>query len=98
MRSMIQPEKDFCYICSEVYQKYYIDNLEEHHIFFGPNRTNSERHGMKVYLCQNHHRTGDMAVHNNRITDLWLKERAQRKFEETHTREQFTEIFGKNWL
>ena len=99
MRSIMQPEKDFCYVCSEAYKKYYwADDLEEHHIFFGPNRQNSERHGLKVWLCPEHHRTGDMAAHNNKLVDLWLKERAQRKFEETHDRKTFVEIFGKNWL
>ncbi len=98
MRSIIQPERDYCYICAEVYQRYYWEGLEEHHVFFGPNRKNSERHGMKVYLCPQHHREGDMAVHSNRITDIWLKERAQRKYEETHTRKEFTDIFGRSWL
>lgn len=98
MRSIIQPEKDFCYICSNVYQKYYLQELEEHHIFGGPDRTNSERCGLKVYLCRSHHREGPEAAHQNRITNLWLKERAQRIFEEKHSREEFVEIFKKNYL
>lgn len=30
--------------------------------------------------------------------DLKLKEMAQAKFEETHTREEFIRIFGRNYL
>ena len=52
---------------------------------------------MKVYLCPRHH-TGDMGVHNgNKTLDLTLKMIAQRKFEETY-KEEFIEIFGRNYL
>lgn len=34
----------------------------------------------------------------NRDTALELIRMAQSKFEETHTREEFMAIFGKNWL
>ena len=39
--------------------------LDEHHIFGGPNRKNSEEYGLKVYLCHDHHIYGPEAVHNN---------------------------------
>ena len=29
--------------------------LQEHHVFSGPNRTNSEENGLKIYLCRDHH-------------------------------------------
>ena len=98
MKSILQPEKDFCYICSNVYKKYYPQELEEHHVFNGPDRMNSERHGLKVYLCKYHHTEGAEAVHKNKITKLWLEERAQRIFEDTHSHEEFIRIFGKNYL
>ena len=37
-------------------------------------------------------------VHMNRAEDLKLIKMAQRKFEETHSREEFREIFGKSYL
>jgi hypothetical protein len=58
------------------------------------NRKNSEKHGLKVWLCNTHHHE----VHMNRKIDLMLIQTAQRKFEETHTRKEFMAIFGKNWL
>ena len=73
---------------------------EEHHIFFGTgNRKISEKYGLKVYLCYEHHR-GTNGVHgkNGRQLDLKLKERVQRTYEQTHTREEFMRIIGKNYL
>ena len=92
MKSILQTEKE-CYICGSPY-------VEEHHIFYGTsNRKNSERTGLKVYLCPYHHR-GQGGVHHagNKSLDLELKRIAQRKFEETHTREEFMRIFGQNYI
>lgn len=58
------------------------------------NRKNSEKYGLKVWLCHNHHHH----VHMNREVDLGLIQQAQILFEETHTREEFRAIFGKSWL
>jgi hypothetical protein len=91
MKSIIQAEKK-CFLCEKT------TGLEEHHIFFGTaNRKLSEKHGLKVWLCPYHHR-GRNSPHNSFVVNLTLKEIAQRKFEETHTREEFREIFGKSYL
>ena len=37
-------------------------------------------------------------MHKDRQTDLMVKQAAQRKFEETHSREEFMQIFGKNFI
>lgn len=88
MKSILQSEK-VCYLCEG------INDLEEHHIFFGTsNRANSEKTGLKVFLCHTCH----TIVHHNHKVDLELKEWAQRKYEETHSREEFRQIFGKSWL
>ena len=92
MKSIIQNEKK-CFFCGTT------QNLHDHHIFFGTsNRKQSERYGMKVWLCQEHH-TGSAGVHFNRDVDLALKELAQRTFEKViGDREIFRERFGKSWL
>ncbi|WP_167955081.1 hypothetical protein [Anaerosporobacter faecicola] len=91
MDSIMQTEKK-CFICAR--RKY----LEEHHIFGGTaNRKKSEKHGLKVWLCYEDHR-GNSGVHFNRVVDLALKAAGQKKFEETHTREEFRKEFGKSWL
>jgi hypothetical protein len=92
-KSIIQDKKE-CYICNSTY------NIEEHHIFFGTaNRKVSEKFGLKVFLCTEHHR-GTYGVHgkNGKLLDKQLKKMAQRKFEETYTRNEFIRNFGKNYL
>lgn len=81
-----------------------MNNLEEHHVFGGPNRKISEHYGLKVYLCRAHH-TGDIngnseAVHSpskNNYAEQ-LHELAQREFEERYSHEEFMDRFGRNYL
>jgi len=91
MKSIIQNEK-FCYVCGTTY------GLEEHHVIGGTaNRKQSEKYGLKVWLCPEHHR-GNSGVHFNKERDLEIKKLAQETFEREHTREEFRAIFGKSWL
>lgn len=72
---------------------------EVHHVFFGTaNRKLSEKWGMVARLCPKCHKDGKLAAHRCRETDLMLKMRYQRIFEETHSREEFVKIFGRNYL
>lgn len=71
------------------------------HIFFGhANRKISEEQGFWVYLAPWLHNASADGVHgkNGRELDLLLKRHAQAKFEETHTREEFMALIGKNYL
>ena len=93
MKSILQDRKE-SYISGNTY------NLEEHHIFFGTaNRKVSEKNGLKVWLTSEEHR-GTYGVHGKfgRDLDIKLKQDAQRKYEETHTREEFIKLIGKNYL
>jgi hypothetical protein len=91
MKSIIQEEKK-CFICGQTYW------LESHHCLHGTaNRKLAEKYGLKVWLCQEHHR-GNSGVHKNHMLDLTLKSVAQKKFEETHSRKEFIKIFGKSYL
>ena len=84
----MQTERECC-LCGTT-----ID-LECHHAIHGTsNRKNAEKYGLKVWACHRCH----MHIHNDRKVDLALICAAQKKFEETHTREEFMAIFGKNWL
>jgi hypothetical protein len=98
MKSIIQSEKK-CFLCGQNHE-YGPNRLEEHHIFFGnPDRKHSEKHGLKVYLCGDAcHRNGSKSPHKNRAVDIGLKAMAQSVFEETHSREEFMSIFGRNYL
>lgn len=74
--------------------------LERHHIYFGAGmRQISDKHGFWVWLKPEWHR-GTQGVHgrDGHKIDLRLKQDCQRKFEETHTREEFMAIIGRNYL
>lgn len=90
-KSIISNKKE-CFLCKTPY------GLHKHHIFGAYNRNNSEKYGCWVYLCAPHHNLSDVGVHFNREFDIELKQLAQFTFEKEHDREEFTKIFGKNWL
>lgn len=74
-------------------------NLQEHHVFGGPNRNLSEKYGFKVLLCIKHHTDNKHGVHGeNKNLRVVLKQIAQREFEKNHSREDFINIFGKSYL
>lgn len=91
MKSIMQTEKE-CWVCKKTYP------LEEHHVFGGINRRNSEKYGLKVWLCHNHHNEPPFGVHYDPEFMLFLHKVGQRKFEETHSHEEFMKIFGRNYL
>ena len=68
-------------------------------MLFRSNRKLSEKYGLKVYLCSEHHR-GIRGVHgrDGKTLDTYLKELAQSKFEEKESREKFRQIFGISYL
>lgn len=86
--------KNKCFICG------FTGHIHHHHIYHGTsNRDNSEEDGLKVPLCYECHE-GTNGVHgkNGRELDLYLKRLGQEKYEETHTREEFIERYGKSFL
>ena len=58
----------------------------------------SEKNGFIVPLTNDEHNMSDYGVHFNKELDLKLKRECQQKFEETHTREEFIRLIGKNYL
>lgn len=93
MDSIITGEKK-CYVCGAV------TNLHCHHIFMGANRKISEDNGFKVYLCGYHHNQSNDGVHgkDGHELDMWLKQEAQRRYEQTHSREDFIALIGRSFL
>ena len=90
MESMLQSEKE-CFFCGQK------THLERHHVMPGPNRKNSEKYGLTVWLCHEHH-TGDTGVHMNRTKDEMLRYFAQKRFEDMLGHELWMQVFGKNYL
>lgn len=92
-KSILQNEKE-CFITKST------NNLHKHHIFFGvANRKISEKNGFWVWLeGKYHNQDSKVDVHHNKKFDLYLKCKCQAKYEETHTREEFIKLIGKNYL
>ena len=72
--------------------------VHRHHIFEGARRHLSEEYGLVVPLCPECHTESDCSAHRCTSTALMLKRAAQRKFERSHAREEFIELFGRNYL
>lgn len=98
--SILHCKDGTCYLCMKLnhnYRKY--QEIQEHHVFPGkPGRQISEAEGFKVYLCPAHHLDGSEAVHNNHANMRLIQQDCQRKYEETHTREEFRSLMGRNYL
>lgn len=93
MNSIVQDlSVERCYVCGSSRW------LELHHIMHGTaNRRLATRYGLTCWLCRMHH-TGMFGVHNNQELNRKLQHDAQNAFEQAHTREEWMEIFGKNYL
>lgn len=89
-----------CYLCMRLRQDCDTRrDLQEHHVMSGTaNRKLSERYGLKVYLCLEHHTAGPCAVHNNARMQHILQEDAQKIFERKYSHEKWMEVFGRNYL
>lgn len=92
-KSILQGDTKRCYITGRT------NNLHLHHIFFGHGlRQISDREGFVVYLIPELHNMSNDGVHFNRELDLWLKRACQAKYEETHSREEFIALIGRNYI
>ena len=90
--SILQNNKE-CFISHKT------TNLVRHEIYYGTaNRKISKENGFWVWLTPEWHNMSENAVHFNPKLDLYLKEKCQRKFEETHERKEFMSLIGKNYL
>ncbi len=97
--SILHCKDGTCYLCMKLRKDYRLyPVVHEHHIYDGPNRSISEAEGLKVYLCLEHHIWGPGAVHNNQENMRILQQDGQRAYERTHTREEFMELIGRNYL
>lgn len=92
-KSILQTEKE-CFFTKAK------NGLHKHHIFNSYNRDNSEKYGLWVWLRWDRHIENSpyRTPHNDSGVDLYLKRLAQQAFEKTHTRKEFMDIFGRNYL
>ena len=95
MKSIIQTDRDYCYLCG---MNRNLEPLDEHHVFAGGNRQLSEKYGLKVYL--HHNKCHLYGVHKDGEMANKLKADVQRKAMEHYgwTVDDFIEIFGRNYI
>ena len=77
------------------------NRLQKHHIFHGSGKREiSDRNGFWVYLAPEKHLAGLGGLHANpgNGLDRALKCICQREYEKTHTREEFIDLIGKNYI
>ena len=101
MKSILHDKKDrTCFLCMLLHgDDSYKEVLHEHHVIFGlANRRLSERHGLKVYLCLQHHEIGPEAIHRNAEISDMVQAYAQRAFEKKWPEKNFYSIFGRNYI
>ena len=81
-----------CFICGR------ITELERHHVLGGvANRPLSEKYGLWVWLCREHH-TGKAGAQYDRKTGDSLKQLAQIAFEARYSHDEWMNVFRKNYL
>ena len=88
-KSIITSDLDHCYLCGAPYPQI-------HHIFNGSMKAKSEKYGLVMPLCMNHH-TGAEGVHTipGKMTET--KAFGQKMFELYYPELDFLKIFGKNY-
>lgn len=99
-KSILHRKDGTCYLCMKLNQNYQSHlYLEEHHAIPGnPGRRICEENGLKVYLCADHHRNSPAAVHENHENMRLIQKDAQRAFERWNTRDEWMDLFGRNYL
>lgn len=97
MKSIIQADREHCFICGRNSHADYW-GLDEHHVFGGANRKKSEQYGLKVYIC--HDRCHLNGVHKdaelNRKVQTIVQKRAMQHY--GWSIDDFRNIFGKNYI
>ena len=98
MKSIIPQREGRCFLCGKVAGG---DPLDEHHVFGGANRKNSEKYGLKVYLHHNScHIFGEKAVHKNKDTMRAIQKAVQKYAMEYYSwsEDDFRKIFYRSYL
>ena len=85
--SILTNDMEHCYICQSPF-------IAIHEIYGGRNRKTSMQNGFCVPLCHKHHEY----VTLNADGSNYFKQKCQKVFEETHSRDEFLELIGRSYL
>lgn len=84
--SILTEDLEHCFICGQ-------SPCDIHEIYCGAKRQVSMRNGFCIPLCRVHH----VLIQEYWAGDLALRELCQQVYEETHTREEFIKLIGRNY-
>ncbi len=85
--SILTDDMEHCFICKNLF-------VDIHEIYGGSNRKVSMENGFCLPLCREHHKKATI----DNSASLFLKVKCQKKFEETHSRDEFMSLIGRNYL
>ncbi len=95
-------KKEFCIMPkSSLYETERKDGLARHEVFFGrKNRQLSIKYGLIIFLSDEMHNMSDKGIHFNKKFCEEVQKIGQKAFMKYYkkTKEEFREIFGKNYL
>lgn len=90
-KSIIKGDREEeCFMCKQW------GAIELHHIYKGKNRKISDREGFVVHLCSDCH--GKLHGKDGHLMDLYLMKTCQLAYEENHTRSEFMNLIGRNYI
>ena len=98
MKSIIQTDREHCFICGRNARADYW-GLDEHHVFFGWGiKELSEEYGLKVYIC--HDKCHLNGVHKNAVLNHKLQAVVQKRAMLRYgwSVDDFRKIFGRNYI
>lgn len=85
--SILTNDMEHCYICGNPF-------VDIHEIYGAGNRRVSMKNGFCVPLCRQHHEY----VTINNDASVYLKQKCQHIYEQSHSREEFVTLLRRNYL
>lgn len=91
--SLLQGREKVCYLTGRT------DALHKHHIFGGPRRAVSDKHGLWVWLTAEWHNSAPYSVHRGG----WeirrrIQAECQKAYLEAHTMDEWMQLIGKDYI
>ena len=87
IKSILTNDMDYCFLCGKPRQHI-------HHCMNAANPKKTEKYGLLIPVCSKCHSW----IHDKDDNMKFVRQIAQRKFEEKYSRELWMEEFGKNYL
>ena len=84
--------ENVCEVCGGTY------NVNRHHIFGGCRKQTSDKYGLTIFLCDDHHENHKTGVHHDPVLMDTIHVYGQELFSYKYPDLDFFQIFGKNYI